>query len=451
LIKKKMAVWVIVVSVIALLLSCQSSGKAVDEQIGTVSEVGNSEEGENEAVAVDRIVFMTTEGELFLVNPDGSGEVKLAGATQLRGGPLGAVMAQPLDENTFYSWPTWSPDGTKLAASLVEVKDGQPDISVQVVDAATGTSITVFRNEAPALVAEGTPHYLYWSPDSRTLAVLASTPQGLTLFAVDTESLSDPTIIESGAPLYFHWAADGESMLMHVGDDVKLLTRPFGASSAQPIAVDPGFRTPALSPDGSKIAYIGEGGSVGSISIAETSAPAAANSSIEAGPRAAFAWSPVGGDMAVADQQDLAAPTFDRLRVIPGDGGPPRTVADGSIIAFYWSPDGTKLAWAGMDGENREFVWWSASAAGGPARELMRAQPSSDTLVTLSFFDQYAYSHSPWSPDSSRLVLSVVPGRSIQGRNGSTPPGPKIFVVDTDGAAEPLQVGNGSLAFWSWN
>ena len=153
----------------------------------------------------------------------------------------------------------------------------------------------------------------------------------------------------------------------------------------------------------------------------------------------------------MADQQDLAAPTFDRLRVIPGDGGPARTVADGNIIAFYWSPDGTKLAWAGLDGENREFVWWSASAAGGTARELIRAQPSNDTLVTLSFFDQYAYSHSPWSPDSSRLVLSVVPGRSTQGRNGSTPPGPKIFVVDTDGAAEPLQVASGSLAFWSWN
>ena len=451
LIKKKPAVWIIVVSVIVLLLSCQSSGKAVEEQSETVSEVGNSEAGENEAVAVDRIVFMTTEGELFLVNPDGSGEVKLAGASQLRGGPLGAVVAQPLDENTFYSWPTWSPDGTKLAASLVEVKGGQPEISVQVVDAATGTSSTVFQNEAPALVAEGTPHYLYWSPDSRTLAVLASTPQGLTLFAVDTESLSEPTIIESGAPLYFHWAADGQSMLMHVGDELKLLTRPFGASPEQPIEADPGFRAPALSSDGSKMAYIGEWGSVGSISIAETNAPAVANSSIEAGPRVAFAWSPVSGDLAVADQQDLAAPTFDRLRVIPGDGGPARTVADGNIIAFYWSPDGTKLAWAGLDGENREFVWWSASAAGGAARELMRAQPSSDTLVTLSFFDQYAYSHSPWSPDSSRLVLSVVPGRSTQGRNGSTPPGPKIFVVDTDGAAEPLQVASGSLAFWSWN
>ena len=82
-------------------------------------------------------------------------------------------------------------------------------------------------------MAENAPHYLYWSPDSRTLAVLASTPQGLTLFAADTESLTEPTVIESGAPLYFNWGADGQSMLVHVGDELKLLTRPFGASSGQ--------------------------------------------------------------------------------------------------------------------------------------------------------------------------------------------------------------------------
>ena len=456
LIKKKTAFWIIVVSVIALLLSCQSSGEAVEEQSGTVSEVGNSaleisEEGENEAVAVDRIVFMTTEGELFLVNPDGSGEVKLAGASQLRGGLLGAVMAQPLDENTFYSWPTWSPDGTKLAASLVEVKGGQPEISVQVVDAATGTSSTVFQNEAPALVAEGTPHYLYWSPDSRTLAVLASTPQGLTLFAVDTESLSEPTIIESGAPLYFHWAADGQSMLMHVGDELKLLTRPFGASSTDSIEADPGFRVPALSPDGSAMAYLGTGGTRGSLLIAGTDAPATTRNALEIGSRAAFAWSSQGGDLAVVDQEDLATPTFQRLRVIPSDGGTARTVAEGQIIAFYWSPDGEKLAWVGLDGSSNDFVWWAATAPGGTARELLRGQPTSDMLTTLSFFDQYAYSHSPWSPDSTRLVLAAVPNRSRSSSNGSSPSGPRIFVVDAVGTEEPLQVAAGSTAFWSWN
>jgi len=360
-------------------------------------------------------------------------------------------MAQPRDVSFFYSWPTWSPDGKKLAASLVEVTGGQPEISVQVIDAATGAATTVFRNEVPGLVAENAPHYLYWSPDSRTLAVLASTPQGLTLFAADTESLTDPTVIESGAPLYFHWGADGQSMLLHVGDELKLLTRPFGASSGQTIDADPGFRVPALSPDGRYMAYMGTGTPSGSLLIAETGATGTARNALDIGSRAAFAWSPQGGDLAVADQQNGNAPTFDRLRVIPGDGGSIKTVAEGRIIAFYWSPDGKMLAWAGLDGGNREFVWWAATVEGGEVRELLRAQPSNDMLVTLSFFDQYAYSHSPWSPDSSRLVLAIVPNRSREGRNGSTPPGPRIFVVEASGDSEPVEVGAGSLAFWSWN
>ena len=448
---KKTGGWVIILSLLTLALACNGTSEPVEEQLDKVVEPGIVEQGESEEVAVDRIAFMTTDGELFLVNPDGSEQLKLAGDTQVQGGPLGAVMAQPRGVNFFYSWPTWSPDGKKLAASLMEVTDGQPEISVQVIDAATGAATTVFRNEVPGLVAENAPHYLYWSPDSRTLAVLASTPQGLTLFAADTESLTDPTVIESGAPLYFHWGADGQSMLLHVGDELKFLTRPFGASSGQPIDADPGFRVPALSPDGRYMAYMGTGATSGSLLIAETGTTGTARNALDIGSRAAFAWSSQGGDLAVADQQNDNAPTFNRLRVVPGDGGSIKTVAEGRIIAFYWSPNGEMLAWVGLDGGNREFVWWAATVEGGEARELLRAQPSNDMLVTLSFFDQYAYSHSPWSPDSSRLVLAIVPNRSREGRNGSTPPGPRIFVVEASGSSEPVEVGAGSLAFWSWN
>ena len=449
--RKKTGGWVIILSLLTLALACNGTSEPVEEQLDKVVEPGIVEQGESEEVAVDRIAFMTTDGELFLVNPDGSEQLKLAGDTQVQGGPLGAVMAQPRGVHFFYSWPTWSPDGKKLAASLMEVTDGQPEISVQVIDAATGAATTVFRNEVPGLVAENAPHYLYWSPDSRTLAVLASTPQGLTLFAADTESLTDPTVIESGAPLYFHWGADGQSMLLHVGEELKFLTRPFGASSGQPIDADPGFRVPALSPAGRYMAYMGTGATSGSLLIAETGTTGTARNALDIGSRAAFAWSSQGGDLAVADQQNDNAPTFNRLRVVPGDGGSIKTVAEGRIIAFYWSPNGEMLAWVGLDGGNREFVWWAATVEGGEARELLRAQPSNDMLVTLSFFDQYAYSHSPWSPDSSRLVLAIVPNRSREGRNGSTPPGPRIFVVEASGSSEPVEVGAGSLAFWSWN
>ena len=448
---KKTAGWAIIIMASTLALACDGSSEPVAELLDSVAEPELAERGEGEEVSVDQIVFMTTDGELFLVNPDGSGQLKLAGDTQLQVGPLGAVMAQPSEGNVFYSWPTWSPDGKKLAASLIEATGGQPEISVQVIDASTGATTTVFRNEVPSLIAESAPHYLYWSPDSRTLAVLASTSSGLTLYAADTQSLTEPTIIESGAPLYFHWGADGQSILMHVGDELKFLTRPFGASSGQPIDAAPGFRVPALSPDGRSMAYMGTGTPSGSLLITETGETGTARNALDIGFRAAFAWSPLGDDLAVADQQTHSAPTFERLRVVRGDGGPVMTVAEGRIIAFYWSPNGEMLAWAGLDADNGEFVWWAATVEKGEARELLRAQPTNDMLMTLSFFDQYAYSHSPWSPDGSSLVLAAVPNRSTEGRNGSMPPGPRVFVVQADGTSEPLEVGAGSLAFWSWN
>ena len=158
---KKTGGWVIILLLLTLALACNRASEPVAEQLDKVVDPRIVEQGESEEVAVDRIAFMTTDGELFLVNPDGSEQLKLAGDTQVQGGPLGAVMAQPRDVSFFYSWPTWSPDGKKLAASLVEVTGGQPEISVQVIDASTGAATTVFRNEVPGLVAENAPHYLY--------------------------------------------------------------------------------------------------------------------------------------------------------------------------------------------------------------------------------------------------------------------------------------------------
>ena len=69
----------------------------------------------------------------------------------------------------------------------------------------------------------------------------------------------------------------------------------------------------------------------------------------------------------------------------------------------------------------------------------------------LSFFDQYAYSHSPWSPDSSRLVMAGSEGPVAERRNGHTPTGSRIYVLDAVGDASPQEIAQGSVAFWSWN
>ena len=120
-------------------------------------------------------------------------------------------------------------------------------------------------------------------------------------------------------------------------------------------------------------------------------------------------------------------------------------------MAFYWSPNGERIAWVALDREEQSFVWKVAPRSGAPVRPLFRFQPSDEMLDMLSFFDQYAYSHSPWSPDGAHLVVAGALVPTFSRRNGDTPTGDLIFVLDAIGASAPREIAAGTLAFWSWN
>ena len=134
---------------------------------------GVVEEPKNEGLAVDRIVYVDDGGDIFTINGDGTGQLRLTGAGTADLGRAAGLLSRPTERDNLYTWPTWSPDGTKIAASHVGVADRQAVVTVEVIDAATGQSRTVFTNDIPALVAQGAPHYLYWSPDSTALGILA--------------------------------------------------------------------------------------------------------------------------------------------------------------------------------------------------------------------------------------------------------------------------------------
>ena len=123
---------------------------------------------------VDRIAYVDSNGDLFTVDPDGDGLSQLTGGFQVGPGTGGGGQAQPLRLNEYYAWPTWSADGTKLAASRVVVGADKAEISVQVLDARSGRSETVFENELAGLVADGAPHYIYWAPTGTALSFLVS-------------------------------------------------------------------------------------------------------------------------------------------------------------------------------------------------------------------------------------------------------------------------------------
>ncbi len=447
-----------VILAVLVLAGCREDQTALSPSDG--AEATSSESPE---VSVDRIIYVSPEGDLITIKPDGSRPQRLTGGTQLRAGPDGsassqvgeALSVQSVDFDNFYAWPTWSPDATRLAASRLQITgDQELQVSVQIIHATSGRAETLFTNEIPALIADSVPHYLFWSPDGKYLAILASTPRGLTLFVVDTQSNDGPVAVETGAPLYFSWAADGASMLIHVGPEVKLVESPFDSSSPKLLATTGGFRVPAFSPDGRRLAYAvfpesNESG--GSLFVSETDRPESPEPVLDLDAFSSFMWSPNGDALAVVDRPDASISIFQRLRVVSADGKSVHTLTEEPLVAFYWSPDGELIAWVSLIPEERLFQWKVATRQGEAVRDLFRYHPSGDTFTMLSFFDQYAYSHSPWSPDSSRLVVTGTPEQSFERRNGQTATGSRVFVLDVEGDTPAQDIAAGTLAFWSGN
>ena len=405
---------------------------------------------ENEKPMVNRIAIIDNSGDLVLVNPDGTGERRVTGDVRV------GLVSQTLERGDSYSWPTWSKDGGRVAFSKVSIGASGAVLSVQVSDANTGQTSAVYDNELAAPVADGTPHYLYWSPNDRYLSLLSPTREGLGLFLKDFQADEAPFPVALGAPLYYHWAPDAARLAVHSGDGVTL-REPDGDGTEKRVAVDAfNFRAPAFSPDGSRLAFGGIVGGVEGVFVADTDADFSQPPFhlIETQGLTAFAWAPGGSAIAVAEQTQQGAPVFNRLTLVSPDGTGKSTILEEQFLAFFWSPNGDRIAWVGLDAQARSMelnvLPVEGTQAAGESRKLFHFSPTGELFTLLSFFDQYAYSHSLWAPDGSALVVAGTDGPEPGRRNGSGPHGGQVYVVDA-GTGEARRIASGKVAVWSWN
>lgn len=442
------------VFVLAITLAC-----APDDKIGAP----------HDPMTINRIAYIASDGQLVTINPDGSDRSTLTtGAVADAAGRMGGIVAQPMQETRLYGWPVWSPDGSRIAVSLISgSRPSEAEMSVQTLESSSGVGGAVFVNSAPLTIAEGTPHYVQWSPNGEMLGITAATPEGLSLFVIEANPADGAAVASSdmpvvrGAPLYFDWSPDGRSLAVHSGQELMVLRLNDAGTSfgLLPIGRSRSFRTPAWSPDGITLAWSAPGGDSEALWLGrphDRDYPPLRLTEVEGA--CAFLWSSDGRVIAVADRQDEGSPAYRRLRLVAADGSAERTIReDDWVLGFFWEPDGQRLAWVALNSEERTMEWRiadgdAAQPDGGGSDEPvggLRFSPSGETFLMLAFFDQYARSHSPWAPDGSALVVAGNQQYLSQRRNGSGAAGPHVYVTEVGEQGGLRDIAAGGIAVWS--
>jgi TolB protein len=358
-------------------------------------------------------------------------------------------------------WPTWSADGSRLAFLRFDLSRVADDVALIFVVAADGSGLTkVFES------SEDIPIYLDWSPDGALLAVLAQHQETLRLLLVDPSGAAPPREVATGAPLYFAWSPDAKALLLHTNGDYSShdaarlsLARSEGDRwQTEELPARPGnFRAPAWSSDGGTMAFVAQlPGGQATLAVQAVGAAEPTRLTI-VGDEPSLLWSPSGDRLAFGSRVAGRPLLHHGLETIKPDGSDRRRVTDDNLAAFYWSPDGKHLAYAGVDTANRSFAWYVVDPDGKNRRQVASFLPSDEQIYMFTYFDQYAQSHGVWSPDGKYLLYAGSPPGTPRPRQGTGPADqdadttaepPQVYVVPTDGSAAPRSVVNGGIALW---
>jgi len=396
---------------------------------------------EDDTGAIDRIVYVTTDHQVATIAPDGSGGKLLTNQRQR------------------FEFPAWSPDG-----SLVATIGGDRVYVLQDVDESQSNEnlAAIYDN------AEQSPFYLYWSPDSTQVSFLTNHPEGIALHLAGTGGgKANERLLAIGQPFYWDWTPGGEQILIHAGlsgADARLaLLDIVGSGGEEEIAQPGSFQAPGYSVSGRFRAFAGldvDGNSElvvqdedGSTTLAEPHLG-----------QMAMSWSPSKDQLAFTSPSLGAFASNGPIRLFDPLTGKIRTLVQENVLAFFWSPNGQVIAYLTLPGSNDGNIQvsyrpnqdrfespkriqegqgsidlWVVNVESGYQRRLSFHVPSPTFAHQfLPFFDQYALSHSLWSPTSDALVIPMIEdGDSLI-----------VIVSALDGSQQTLA--SGEIGFWSY-
>ena len=427
-------------------------------------------------VSMMALAFVSGRGVVTVPPPDGPSATVAAVATDTSriaiidagGGlattdALGGSVVRYGEPGFRFSFPTWSPDGTRFAV----IREGPDDTAIDVFTPPAGLGTAA----APAVVyrsGDRPPFYVYWSPDGRSLTFLTTEPNGLALRVAPADASTEAVVIREGSPMYWAWA-DASRLLVHSGGDGPAgffgEVRPDGVATEPAAIVTGGFRVPAISSDGLFRAFVAPGERTPQRVVVE-SRDRTTSHAVDVFGVAAIAFGLGSDELAFVAQAGPGPETvvpIGPLRLLDAASGKVRTLLGGTVIGFFWSPDGKTIAALEVPAASDDKIaslgrgtLISSSAAREVAADGRRLRftfvdVGSGTIRShwgftvsqvfvdqlLPYFDQYALSHRMWSPDSAKIAIPVVADGTDQ-----------VMVVPADGAGA-RKIADGVVGFWS--
>ena len=351
--------------------------------------------------------------------------------------PTGDRVASLADQSVVRQ-PTWSRNGDRIVATLVDPGTGATTVGAVDADTWTLRSAPAFR-----------PYFFYsWDPQGERIAALGpGRAGGTSVDFIDSggQPTADSTI--AGGSMFVAWEPDGSTVLLHANERMLHVVDFTDVESSIDLG-SPGvrFQAPSWIP-GSREYLIaeGDGDEVQLVRLG-----VAGGSRRELGPldgSAAMSVHPDGAIAAVSHGTvnrpnpgvpDTVFAAFQPARrtteIVDLETGERTKILDELGLWLEWAPDGERLLIA-VEREGRlSWLVWD----GETTTELARLLPTLAFLQQyLPFAEQYTESPRLWSPDGRAFVITAI----VEGND-------RAIVVDAEtGRTAPL--GSASVAFWS--
>ncbi|MCS6774196.1 MAG: hypothetical protein RMM31_08950 [Anaerolineae bacterium] len=457
---------------------------------------------------VGRIAVVTEEGNILITDQTGREQLALTED----GGQVNEQKQAAL-----YSLPVWSPNGKELAfvRRVVQRESGETVIEVNPRSVAIqrgpessvieqgeegsrvrrpGEGVHVENAPARVIIQRGSGDgglissavyiasadgkrplrevfysesldvtYLDWSPDGSQLAISASDRRGsrTVLNLVAPRDGAKPKTVLEGAAITWHWNPDGRALLARLtprsgrADQLALFELDTQTETRIPTQGGLAFLSPAFSPDGGFM-LLTERTSEGQRLVLADRSGKPVRTLTRFNGLARFAWSPAGAKVAYVAQESLEGGV---LRLLDVNSGENRLLVNRPVVAFFWSPDGERIAvfsTASADEVPENFKGFAiippmpteiyllevVDPSTGQSRPLFYFAPTAAFQRLVNEFDRYSRAVTPWAPDGRKLVFTLTFGNAASARD---------FVIETEasGSVDPRVLGNGSLAFWS--